>query len=58
MKSRTEDVVARALEEVAKARALRERMARAREEKFARIPARQSVDVLARQKPALAESKH
>lgn len=58
MKSRTEDVVARALEEVAKARALRERMTRAREEKFARIPVRQSVYVLARQKPTPAESKH
>ena len=54
-----DDVVARALEEVAKSRALRERMARDRERSFAKIPGRQSIYVLARRKPPVEDrEKH
>lgn len=45
--SRTDQVIAEALEEVARAKALRERALRDRQRNFGNIPVRQSVYVLA-----------
>ncbi len=51
----TNDVVANALAEVAKARAWRERAEAKRRRTFGVIPTRQSVYVLARRKPERSE---
>jgi hypothetical protein len=53
----SDEVIQRALAEVAASRALRERMAKRREENFSRIPTRQSVYVLSRQAKAKSEAE-